>query len=102
MVISWCKNMKLWIKITLGVVVLTVIILGSCLYYFSAIQAQYTLAQLEKDELQALDLFCINLSAVEHLGSVDTSKLTSIHSAVKYAFRGQAQLLETETTFYAL
>ena len=94
--------MKLWIKITLGVVVLTVIILGSCLYYFSAIQAQYTLAQLEKDELQALDLFCINLSAVEHLGSVDTSRLTSIHSAVKYAFRGQAQLLENETTFYAL
>ena len=94
--------MKLWMKITLGVTALTLLILSGCLYAFFTVQAAYARSSMEENGLSMLELFRAHLSSVEQLGSVDTTHPAAVHSAVQYAFLAQARLLQSSDAFYAL
>lgn len=91
--------MKLWVKLSCSVLIITMLVLSACLYTYAAWQTERILTNAEQQAIHSLSLFCANMKSIERISpSSDTNDIVS-RSVVRYYFSSYAHLFDNNESY---
>lgn len=95
--------MKLWLKQTLLCLLVMLLSVSACLYFFVAQQTRQMLDDLQSSAARNLSVFCEHLSTLEQ-ASISTygADKTTAQALLQYTFASYAHLLQSKRCAYSL